>query len=212
MAQRKIGVFGGTFDPIHIGHMSIAEEVRKKLGLEEIVFVPTGQPVFKEHLNISGAQHRLEMVILATAAIPYFNISTIELERPGPSYSIDTIKELKSRLYVKTELYLIVGLDALNELTSWKQPELLLQLSYIVCVKRAGYKDVNLKYLESKVPGAQKKVIMIDINPINVSASDIRQRVACGLNIEGMVPDEIEKYIRENGLYLEGEKQIGKGR
>ena len=204
MAQRKIGILGGTFDPIHLGHLAIVKEIRRKLDLEEVLFVPAGQPVFKGDRQISDGQHRLEMVILATADTPFFNVSTIELERQGPSYTIDTIKELMIQLGDRTDLYLIVGFDALKDLPSWREPVQLLQLCQIIAAKRPGHVELAIRSLESQVPGASERIKIIDVPQVDISATEIRKKVASGKEIIDLVPAAVASYIERNGLYLEG--------
>ncbi len=204
MTQRKVGVLGGTFDPIHLGHLAIVKEIKRKLALEEILFVPAGQPVFKEDRQISAGQHRLEMVILATSETPFFNVSTIELERQGPSYSIDTVNELIIQLGVRTDLYLIVGFDALRDLPNWKEPTQLLRLCQIVAAKRPGHPEIDMESLESEVPGVSEKIMIINVPQVDVSATEIRKRVASGQEIVGIVPEAVANYIERNGLYVEG--------
>lgn len=202
MAEFKVGVLGGTFDPIHLGHLIIAEEVRQRVGLEEVLFVPAGQLWLKGEKNISAAQHRLEMAILATASDPHFNVSTIELERPGSTYSIDTIVELKAGLGARAKLYLIVGFDALAELPSWKDPKRLVEMSQLVGVARPGYAEFDLRSLESRIPGASERIMIVDVPQIDISATGIRRRVAQGLSIRYLVPEAVERYIAEHNLYV----------
>ena len=202
MAEFKVGVLGGTFDPIHLGHLIIAEEVRQRVGLAEGLFVPAGQPWLKGEDNISAAQHRLEMAILATASDPHFNVSTIELERPGSTYSIDTIVELKAGLGARAKLYLIVGFDALAELPSWKDPKRLVEMCQVVGVARPGYAEFDLRSLESSIPGASERIMIVDVTQIDISATEIRRRVAQGLSIRYLVPEAVERYIAEHNLYV----------
>ena len=202
MAEFRVGVLGGTFDPIHLGHLIIAEEVRQKLGLAEVLFVPAGQPWLKGEENISAAQHRLEMAILATASNPHFNVATIELERPGPTYSIDTIIELKAGLGARAKLYLIVGFDALSELPLWKDPKRLVDVCQVVGVARPGYPGCDLRSLESSIPDASERIMVVDVPQIDISATGIRRRVAQRLSIRYLVPEAVERYIAENNLYV----------
>ena len=204
MAQRKIGILGGTFDPIHLGHLAIVKEIRRKLDLEEVLFVPVGQPVFKEDRQISDGQHRLEMVILATADTPFFNVATVELERQGSSYTIDTIKELMIQLGDRIDLYLIVGFDALHDLPNWKEPIQLLQLCQIIAAKRPRHTELDIRSLESQVPGASERIKIIDVPQVDLSATEIRKKVASGKEIIDLVPAAVASYIERNGLYLEG--------
>ena len=202
MTDLKIGILGGTFDPIHLGHLIIAEEVRQKLSLEEVLFVPTGQPWLKEEANISAAEHRLEMVLLATSSNPHFSVSTIELERTGPSYSVDTIAELKAGLGSRAKLYFIAGQDALSELPRWKSPRRLVEICQVVAVCRPGHGEFDMQSLESVIPGASELIMMVEVPQIDISATDIRTRVATGLSIRYLVPDAVGEYIAKQGLYV----------
>lgn len=207
----RIGVFGGTFDPIHSGHLVIAEDVRRELGLDEVLFVPAGQPWLKAERDVTEAAHRLEMAMLATALNPHFNVSTIELERPGPTYTVDTIAELKSGVAAGAELCFILGLDALAELPQWKDPERLVNMCRLVGVRRPGYEKLDLRPLESAVPGASEWVMMVDTPLIDVSATDIRSRVSQGISIQGLVPQTVEDYIAQHELYRRGGKGADHG-
>ena len=200
----NIGVLGGTFDPIHIGHLALAEEVRGRLGLAEVLFVPAGQPYLKADTPISAAEHRLQMVRLAIANKPYFRLSTIEIERAGPTYTVDTIAELKRQLSSEDELYFILGWDSLEDLPHWHEPRRLVILCRLVAVPRVGCPVPDLSSLETKIPGLSKRVIMLNKPEIAISASVIRERVARGLSIEHLVPEAVAKYIREHGLYSAG--------
>jgi nicotinate-nucleotide adenylyltransferase len=203
MMGRKIGVLGGTFDPIHLGHIIIAAHVREKLGLSEVLFVPAGKPwlKLKEEKKVTAAEHRLAMVKLAIKGNPYFKVSTIEIDRPGASYSIDTVLELKSKLGMKTEIYFIVGPDALEELPQWREPARLIEECQIVAVGRPGYKKVDLRALERAIPGAARRIMLLDAPEIDISSTDIRKRVAQGQSIRGLVPEAVEKYIEKHKLY-----------
>jgi nicotinate-nucleotide adenylyltransferase len=204
MSSRKIGVLGGTFDPIHLGHLIVAEDLREKLGLSEVLFIPAGRPwlKLKEEKPVSAAEHRLAMVKLAIAANPYFKVSTLEIDRSGLSYSIDTVLELKAKLGAKAEIYFIVGPDALAELPQWKEPARLLELCQVVGMSRPGYARTDLRKLEKSVPGASKRIMPVDVPQIDISSTDIRRRVAQGLSIRYLVPEAVEKYITEHKLYL----------
>ncbi|MDY6893544.1 MAG: nicotinate-nucleotide adenylyltransferase [Chloroflexota bacterium] len=204
MRDQRIGIFGGTFDPIHLGHLIIAEEVRWKLSLEEVLFVPTGQPWLKGEATISAAEHRLEMVLSATASNPYFSVSTIEIERDGSSYSVETVAELKASLGARAKLHFIVGQDALAELPRWKNPRRLVELCQVVAVGRPGHGMLDLDALEPSIPGASDRILLVDVPQIEISATDIRRRVASGLSIRYLVPEAVEKYIAEQGLYIQG--------
>jgi nicotinate-nucleotide adenylyltransferase len=195
----NIGVLGGTFDPIHIGHLVIAEEARIKLGFREVLFVPAGQPWFKLDRNITPAVHRVEMVRRAIADNHHFKLCTLEVERPGPSYTVDTMTMLRKQLGSEASLFFILGRDTLAELPLWKEPKKVVQLCRLVVPPRLGSKD--LKHLETAIPGLLDKVIQLDMPVIGISSAEIRQRIAQGLTIRYLVPAEVEKYIAEQKVY-----------
>lgn len=198
----NIGVLGGTFDPIHIGHLLVAEEVAARLGLSRILFMPAGQPWLKlNNANaISPAEHRLEMVRLAIAGKPGFELSTIEIERPGPTYTVDTIAELQAQLG-GDELFFILGWDNLNQLPQWHQPARLIELCRLVAVPRVDFPLPDLGSLEAALPDISERVILFDAPRIDINASEIRRRAAQGLSIGELVPEPVERYIKEHGLY-----------
>jgi len=192
----NIGVLGGTFDPIHMGHLIIAEEVRARLDLSEVLFVPAGQPWLKlNNANaISPPEHRVEMVRLAIADEPAFKLSTMEIDRPGPSYTVDTIAELRNQIGAGDKPFFILGWDNLNQLPRWHQPSRLVKLCRLV--------PLRLDSLEAAVPGLAKSLVILDTPQIEISASEIRQRVARGLSIHQLVTEPVERYIIKNRLYL----------
>ena len=197
-----IGVLGGTFDPVHNGHLIIAEDARVKLGLERVLFVPAGEPWLKGHMNIASGAHRLEMVRLATAANPQFIVSTVDLDRAGPSYTEDTLDDLRRDLEEGVNLYFIVGVDALAEFPTWRHPERIVQMCYLVAVKRPESLDVNVEPLERSMPGITNRIISLDNPLIDISSTDIRRRIAAGLPITNLVPTVVEQYIVEHALYV----------
>jgi nicotinate-nucleotide adenylyltransferase len=182
----NIGVLGGTFDPIHIGHLIIAEEARLKLGLSKVLFVPAGQPWLKQDRDVTAAVHRVEMVRRAIADNPYFKLSTLEVERPGASYTVDTLTTLGEQLGSGTNLFFILGRDTLAELPLWKEPEKVVQLCRLVVPPRLGSRD--LKHLEKAIPGLLDKVIQLDMPVIGISSSEIRQRIAQGRRASAAAP------------------------
>ena len=204
MTRSKTGVLGGTFDPIHLGHLIVAEDIREKLGLGEVLFVPAGRPwlKLKEEKPISAAEHRLAMVRLAIASNSCFKVSTMEIDRPGLSYSIDTVLELKAKLGAGAEIYFIAGPDALAELPMWKAPARLVEICQVVGIGRPGYAEANLRKLESSIPGVSRRIMLVDVPQIDISSTEIRSRVAQGLSISYLVPEAVEKYIAEHRLYL----------
>jgi len=201
----KIGVLGGTFDPIHIGHLKVAEEVTARLNLTEIIFMPAGQPWLKADNPISPAEHRVEMVRLAIAGKPYFKLSTMEIDRPGPTYTVDTIAELRHELGSGHELFFILGWDNLIQLPEWQEPSRLVKLCRLVAVPRVGYPSPELESLDAAIPGLSQRVFLLDSPQIDINASVIRQRVGQGLSIHHLVPEPVERYIKQHRLY----KRVG---
>ena len=197
----NIGVLGGTFDPIHIGHLVWAEEVRTRLNLAEILFVPAGQPWLKMDNLISPAEHRVEMVRLVIVDKPYFRLFTMEIERAGPTYTVDTIAALKAQLGAEDELFFILGWENLAELLRWRQPSRLITMCRLVVVPRPNYPLPDLKALEASIPGLSQRVTLMNRPEINISASAIRNRVAQGLSIHHLVPEPVDEYIRQHKLY-----------
>jgi nicotinate-nucleotide adenylyltransferase len=197
----KIGVLGGTFDPVHNGHLAIAEEARSYLNLNEVIFLPAGQPWMKSDRSISPARNRTAMLALALQSRPYFKSSTIEIEHQGPSYSVNSIAELKAQAVEPTDWYFILGWDNLAKIPQWKEPAKLIEMCFLAAVPRPGYERPNMKKLEAALPGISKKVILMDKPRLEISATDIRNKVAQGLPISGLVPQLVEEYIKENGLY-----------
>ena len=197
----NIGVLGGTFDPIHLGHLIVAEEARVQLNLAEILFVPAGLPWLRMDSPILAAEHRVQMVRLAIGDKPYFKLSTTEIERAGPSYTVDTIAELEGQFGVEGELFFILGWDSLAELPKWREPSRLIKMCYLVAVPRVGYSVPDLKSMEAVIPGLANRVILLDTPKVDITASVIRNRVAQGLSIGHLVPEPVDRYIREQRLY-----------
>jgi len=197
----NIGVLGGTFDPIHMGHLIIAEETRTRLDLAEVLFMPAREPWLKANNYISPAEHRVQMVRLAIADEPAFKLSTMEIERAGPSYTVDTIAELKGQIGVGDKLFFILGWDNLIQLPQWHEPSQLVKMCHLVAVPRVGYPHPKLKTLAAAISGLSQSVILLNTPQIEISSSEIRNRVARGLSIHHLVPEPVEKYIREHNLY-----------
>jgi nicotinate-nucleotide adenylyltransferase len=198
----EIGLLGGTFDPVHLGHLIIAEEVRCKLGLSKIVFIPAGQPWLKVDRVITAGEHRLAMVRLAVGPNPYFEVSLIELERSGPSYSVDTVSALRKEHGHGAGLYFIIGPDALSEFHRWKDPERLAGLCQLIAVKRPNSVKADLRELEMTIPAIRSRIRWIDVPEIGISSTQIRERVRVGASIRYLVPPEVERYIYEHHLYF----------
>lgn len=197
----NIGVLGGTFDPIHNGHILVAEETRAWLNLAEVLFVPAGQPWLKEASPILVAEHRVQMVRLAIAEQPYFKLSTMEIDRAGPSYTVETINELQVQLGAGDELFFILGWDSLAQLPQWKEPSRLIKLCHLVAVPRPGYTHPDPNSLEAAIPGLSRRLILLDKPEVDIDATQIRKRVAQGLSISHLVPEPVDEYIRQHKLY-----------
>jgi nicotinate-nucleotide adenylyltransferase len=200
----KVGVLGGTFDPIHLGHLRVAEEVSASLNLGEVIFMPAGQPWLKENNLISPAEHRLEMVRLALAGNPHFRLSTMEIDRPGPTYTVDTMAELRRQLGEGQELFFILGWDNLAQLPRWHEPSRLVKICRLVVVPRVDYPPPDLTSLDAAIPGLSQRVILLDAPRIDINASEIRRMAGEGLSIHHLVPEAVERYIKEHGLYAKG--------
>ena len=197
----KIGVLGGTFDPVHIGHLMVAEEARASLNLAEILLVPAGQPLLKLDYPITPAEHRLQMLRLAIAGRPHFKVSTVEIERSGPSYTVGTIAELRVQYGSEDEMFFILGWDSLAQLPGWREPSRLIKMCDLVAVPRPGFQRPDLKALEDLIPGISERVMLLDKPQIDISASAIRELAAQGLSLRHLVPEPVEKYIRQHKLY-----------
>ena len=187
----RIGILGGTFDPIHLGHIYLAEKVLKKLSLRKIIFIPAYLPPHKRGIKITPARHRYNMISLCAGKKKNFSVSAMELRRKGSSYSVETLRRLKQKYGRSSELFFITGSDSLRELSKWKNIKDVLNLCRFVVVKRPHFGIKN----------AQHGFIVLDIGAKNISATNIRQRVARGLPINKLVPKAVDNYIAKNRLY-----------
>lgn len=204
--RRRVGLLGGTFDPIHIAHLIIAEEVYSQLKLDEMIFIPAGNPPHKLANRRTEARHRLAMVELATSTNPHFSISHIEMHRPGPSYTADTLRLLKEQYGTGTDLYFVIGGDSLKDLPTWYHPdEILAQLAGLVAVQRPGYREDSEynKQLETRLPGLMQHLVSVVVPQMDISSTDLRRRVATGRSITYQVPAAVEDYIKQYSLYIE---------
>ncbi len=191
--KRRLGVMGGTFDPIHHGHLVAASEVAAQFQLDEVVFVPTGQPWQKSHRDVSPAEDRYLMTVIATAENPQFSVSRIDLDRGGPTYTVDTLRDLRA-LNPDTDLYFITGADALAQLLTWRDTEELFSLAHFIGVTRPGHHLTN--------PGLPEGgVSLVEVPALAISSTDCRARVAKGEPIWYMVPDGVVRYIDKRELY-----------
>ena len=191
--QRRVGIMGGTFDPIHHGHLVAASEVASLYGLHEVIFVPTGQPWQKSEREVSDSEHRYLMSVIATASNPRFWVSRADIDRSGPTYTIDTIRDIKA-LRPDAELFFITGADALAQILSWKNAEEALRLANFVGVTRPGY-ELSDAHLPSD------SVRLLDVPALAISSSGCRERVAAGRPVWYLVPDGVVQYINKHRLY-----------
>lgn len=204
MNRRRIGLIGGTFDPIHYAHLAIAEEVHTALDLTETVFIPAGQPPHKPGRAITTAHHRLAMLELAIASNPHFRLSRVEMDRPGPSYLVDTLRLLLQEWGTDAALYFVIGWDSLEEFHTWRDPMgILAQLTYLVAARRPGYRkdDGYMTSLEARLPGIAQRLLVVPAPQLDISSTDLRRRVAEKRPIKYQLPEGVEQYIREHGLY-----------
>jgi len=186
---------GGTFDPVHHGHLSAANEVATLFALDEVVFAPTGQPWQKTHRDVSSAEDRYLMTVVATASNPRFSVSRTDVDRPGPTYTIDTLRDLHAALGQDTELFFITGADALAQILGWRAVEELFELAHFVGVSRPGYAAADLTGFPAGV------VTVVEVPALAISSSDCRARVARGHPVWYLVPDGVVQYIEKRRLY-----------
>lgn len=189
----RIGVMGGTFDPIHHGHLVAASEVASRYGLDEVVFVPTGQPSFKQHQRVTTPEHRYLMTVIATASNPRFTVSRVDIDRAGLTYTIDTLRELAEQR-PGADLFFITGADAIEQILRWKDAEQLFELAHFVAVTRPGH-HLNLDGLPPE------RVSMLEVPALAISSTGVRDRAASGLPVWYLVPDGVVQYINKHGLY-----------
>jgi nicotinate-nucleotide adenylyltransferase len=197
----RVGILGGTFDPIHLGHLLIAEESRIGLQLDQVLFVPAGRPWLKEGQPLTEACHRVRMVELAISSNAHFRVRRDEVDRPGLSYTVDTLEELGSELPAGTELYFILGLDAFESFHRWKAPERILELCRLVVVSRPGYGVEERDQLLARYREHGDRICLVPVNSVDFSATEIRRRAAEGVSFRYQVPEAVEGYILEHGLY-----------
>ncbi|MFI5100424.1 MAG: nicotinate-nucleotide adenylyltransferase [Actinomycetes bacterium] len=198
MAARRLGVMGGTFDPVHHGHLVAASEVAARFELDEVVFVPTGEPWQKTGRRVAAAEHRYLMTVIATASNPRFSVSRVDLDRDGPTYTIDTLTDLRAERGDDVEMYFITGADALGQILSWRDADRIATMAHFVGVTRPGHVLTD--------PGLPNgRVSLVEIPALAISSSDCRERVGLNQPIWYLVPDGVVQYIAKSGLYrLEG--------
>ena len=199
----RVGVLGGTFDPIHLGHLKIAEEARLKLDLERVLFIPTGQPRLRTDKYLSPVADRLRMVELATSDNPYFQVCDNETRRGGPTYTVDPLIELRGSLGTAASLYVIVGVDILRRFHDWKEPERVLELCNVVVVTRPGHEDFDWPAWLVTFPQAADRLTRLDTTMVDISGTEIRRRSGQGKSVRKLVPASVAEYIQERNLYTQ---------
>ena len=200
----RIGIMGGTFDPIHYGHLVAAETVTSELGLSKVIFVPAGNPPHKQSQVITGSEHRYLMTVLATSSNPNFEVSRIEVDKEELTYSIDTVKELRRIYGENSRIYFITGADAVLELLTWYKIQELLGLCTFIAVTRPGF---DKRELEQKIEEISSEyngeILCIEVPLLEISSTDIRERCRCGKSVKYLLPEAVEEYMDKNKLYRE---------
>jgi nicotinate-nucleotide adenylyltransferase len=196
----RLGIYGGTFDPPHLGHLVLAETAADTLRLDRVLFVPAGDPPHKAAAIMrSSAEHRLAMVRLAIERNPRFGISRADLDRPGPHYSVDMLCLLRDE-HPGAALFFLIGADSLADLPTWSRPRELIELVCLGVMRRPGV-DPDLAALEREIPGLRRRMVWLDAPAIDIAASDLARRIAAGRSVRYQVPDDVCLYIEEHGLY-----------
>ena len=196
---RRLGIMGGTFDPIHYGHLVTAEIARSKFALDTVVFVPSGHPPHKQ--SVPGhAEQRLMMTLLATVTNPYFQLSRSEVDRLGPSYTYDTLREFQGLYGAKSEFFFITGTDAVLEMLAWHNGEKLVDMCSIIAATRPGYRLTDVHRLPDNF---REKIELMQVPALSISSTDIRCRIREGKPIKYLLPEAVETYIYKQGLYLQ---------
>jgi nicotinate-nucleotide adenylyltransferase len=193
---------GGTFDPVHFGHLVTAEEALVQFNLDKVVFMPTGRPVRKTHRNVSSAEDRYLMTVIATASNPDFEVSRLEIDRPGDTYTVDTMLQLREIHGPRTELFFISGADAVREIVTWKDAARFAELCTFIAATRPGF-DPDLRSLPSSEGGVMPRIEAMEVPALAISSSDIRARVSARRPIRYLLPEAVAAYIEKNGLYRE---------
>ena len=207
----SFGVFGGTFDPIHYAHLAVAQEAAETLGLERVLFVPAGQPPHKPDQSITSGSHRLAMVELAIAGNDRFAVDRVELDRDGPSYTVDTLEALRasrSPAGGSPEPTLILSAEAFLGLATWREPHRILELARLAVAPRDGYPDAGPAFVADHFPDMVDRVVFLDGPRMRLSASELRRRASAGRSLRYLVPDAVARYIDDHDLYLNPRRAI----
>ena len=189
---------GGTFDPIHYGHLVTAEAALWQFSLDEVLFVPTGQPWMKDRPEVSPVEHRYLMTVIAVSSNPHFSVSRLEIDRGGPTYTVETLRALREQYGEKTELFFVTGADAILEIFQWKDSDEALELARFIAATRPGY---DIAGFEAQAPTKHPNVEVMTVPALAISSTDIRRRVGEGSPIRYLVPEGVKTYIEKTGLY-----------
>ena len=199
---KSFAIMGGTFDPIHYGHLATAEAVRYHFQVDRVLFVPTGRPVHKDQTKVTNNQRRYDMTVLATQSNPNFQVSRIEIDRPGPTYTIDTIKELKNICGEDVRFYFIMGADGIHDIFTWKNYEELLRTCEFIAVTRPGYRKENLvREIQDLMKEFGGTIHFMEVPALDISSSDIRNKIRQGIPVKYLLPESVEEYIKKYHLY-----------
>jgi nicotinate-nucleotide adenylyltransferase len=200
---RKLGILGGTFDPVHLGHLTAAEAVREAYDLEQVLFIPAGEPPHKLDQARTDAWRRYWMTVLATLDNPKFDVSTLEIQREGVSYTVDTIAHYKETMGSESEIYFIAGADLVFEISGWRSADALFEKCVFVIVTRPGFDFGRLRdNLAGVLTSTQlDRIVPLEIPALEISSTEIRQRIKAGRTVKYLIPEAVEAYIRKNGLY-----------
>ena len=201
MAESRIGILGGTFDPVHRGHLEVARRAMDEAALDRIIFILAAQPRLKTGAPSASPEQRMEMLRLAVEATPGFEVSDIELYRTGPTLTVETLRELREELGEGVELCFILGLDVLGRFDQWVEPQRVVELARLLAVSRPGYSGFDWAGFYARNPYAKGRVDCLDSTAIDISASELRARIADGASVSGLLSAAVEQYIRDNGLY-----------
>ncbi len=203
--RKRVGIMGGTFNPVHIGHLLIAEQSYHEYGLDYVVFMPAGRPPHKQHENILANRERLNMLLLATRDIPYFRVSDYELNKRGLSYTYETLAHFTYK-NKDTDYYFIMGADSVNDMETWRHPEIIFQLVHVLAAVRGDTDIARLKrqakYLKEQY---QARISLLGAPEMDISSRELRERIAAGASIRFMVPEMVRSYIDFHHLYTKGE-------
>lgn len=205
----RLGIMGGTFDPIHLGHLCCAEQVKDACHLDSVLFIPAGSPAFKRNKEVTSAVDRLALCQLALASNPDFSLSTLEVDRPGITYTIDTLRELRDTYDPHVELCLILGADAAAGIPFWKEASAVAELATLLLVDRPG-SDAAASLVPKLLAAGDFRIETVHASLLDISSTDIRYRVRTGQTIRYLVPDDVRAYILEHGLYADNHEEATK--